>query len=222
MNRTLLLGLSVLSLVLVATPAYAQVDSASVLGPQRDGFTMGATFGRGSIEVACDTCVEATLTEALSVSAHAGYMITPRLALLGEHWTVRYNARGGPLFNDNERHLVAQHMSTVAAQLFVTNRLWIKAGVGVGWHITDGEYDNAPKPRSTVGIAANGSASPVPSDEPEDEGSAGAASFAAIGWELAHNSVFACDIQFRVGATKRHDARYEVYNTGLNIGFNWY
>ena len=48
------------------------------------------------------------------------------------------------------------------------------------------------------------------------------ASFAAIGWELAHNSTFAAEIQFRIGASRRHDDLYQVYNTGLNIGFNWY
>lgn len=219
-----MLGLAVatsLSLLLLASPARAERDAhSSVLSPNRDGFTMGATFGRGSIEVDCGTCGDAKLTEALSISAHAGYMITPRLALLGEHWSVRYNARGGPLFDDSERHLVAQHISAVAAQLFVTNRLWIKAGVGVGWHITDGDYDKD-LPAAPMAIAA-AQGQGMPGGEDDAGSSAGRASFAAIGWELAQNSVFAADIQLRIGATRRADDRYQVYNTGLNIGFNWY
>ena len=222
MQRKLALAVATsLSLLLLASPAGAQRDwQSSELGPNRDGFTMGASFGRGSIEVDCGTCGEAKLTEALSISAHAGYMITSRLALLGEHWSVRYNARGGPLFDDTERHLVAQHISMVAAQLFVTNSVWVKAGLGVGWHITDGDYaKDLPDPAPMTIAAAQGQG---PQPGPEEDRGTGAASFAAIGWEVAHNSVFAADIQLRIAATKRPDERFQVYNTGLNIGFNWY
>jgi hypothetical protein len=221
MQRTLLLGLPLsLSLLLCSSPAKAERDvHKSVLSPVRDGFTMGATFGRGSIEVDCATCSSAKLTEALSVSAHAGYMVTPQLAVLGEHWSVRYNARGGALFDDSQRHLVAQHISTIAAQLFVTNRLWVKAGLGVGWHITDGDYDKIQPSSEPMPVAAKGS-SVSPAESESD--SSGSASFVAVGYELAHNKVFAADIQLRVGATRLADDRYKVYNTGLNVGFNWY
>lgn len=227
MQRTLLLVLPFVSTVLfVSRPAEADIghDKVVTTNPVRDGFTMGATFGRGSIDVRCATCRDAKLTEALSVSAHVGYMVTPRLALLGEQWSVRYNARGGALFDDSARHLVAQHMSTIAGQLFVTNRLWVKAGLGVGWHITDGDYDNAPRsaspmPTSPMPIASRSPS--IPEERPEGRVT-GTATFAAIGLELAHNSVLAVDLQFRVGTTRRPDDRYQVYNTGLNVGFNWY
>ena len=208
------------TLLLLTAEATADRDvEKGVLSPIRDGFFAGASFGRGSIEVDCSTCDKAKLTEALSVTAHAGYMVTPRVGLVGEHWSVRYNERGGPLFDDSERHLVAQHMSTIAAQLFVTNRLWVKAGLGVGWHISDGDYDKdlpatVPQPVSKSG----GQQMP----ETSDGSVMGSATFAAVGYELAHNSVFAADIQFRVGTTRRPDDRYQILNTGLNIGFNWY
>jgi hypothetical protein len=181
---------------------------------------MGASFGRGSIDVNCPSCGDATLTEALSVAAHAGYMITPRLALLGEHWSVRYNARGGALFDDSARHLVAQHISSIAAQLFVTHRIWVKAGLGMGWHITDGEYARPPAATGPMPVAAKGSSSMEPPSE--ESTSIGAASFMALGLEVAHNSVFAAEIQFRVGTSRAPDDRYQVYNTGLNVGFSWY
>ena len=208
------------TLLLLTTSAAAETDRGPrALSPARDGLIMGASFGRGSIEVDCDTCDSAKLTEALSLAAHIGYMVTPRIGIVGEHWTVRYNARGGALFDDSERHLVAQHMSTIAAQLFVTNRIWLKAGFGVGWHITDGDYDkdlpnNGPRP-----VSAKAGARPEDMSEKTDLGNA---TFAAIGWEIAHNSVFAADIQFRVGTTRRSDDRYEILSTGMNVGFNWY
>ena len=221
MRRTLLLAVSVLATPLVfSSPAEASHDRHKrVTSPVRDGFTMGATFGRGSIDVKCATCADAKLTEALSVSAHVGYMVTPRLALLAEHWSVRYNARGGALFDDSEDHLVAQHISTFAGQLFVTNSLWIKAGLGVGWHITDGDYDKDLSATTPMPIGANGTSSPKGESRSR---ASGTASFAAIGLELAHNEVCAVDIQFRVGTTRLSDERYQVYNTGLNVGFNWY
>lgn len=213
-----LIGLSTLLLLTGFAAADRDVHK-SVLGPNRDGFIVGASYGRGSIEVQCDNCETAKLKEALSVAAHVGYMVTPRIGILGEHWAVRYNSRGGALFDDAERHLVAQHMSTIAAQLFVTNRLWIKAGVGVGWHITDGDYGKdspefGPRPAGAIG----GGKMP----EESDDAALGNAAFAAVGYELAHNSVFAVDLQFRVGSTKRIDDKYQILNTGLNVGFNWY
>lgn len=221
MQRALLSSLLAFPIMLLLTgSALAERDDhRSVLSPERDGLTMGASFGRGSIEVDCDTCDAATLREALSLAAHIGYMVTPRIALVGEHWTVRYNERGGPLFDDSERHLVAQHMSTIAAQIFVTRRLWLKAGVGVGWHITDGDYDKDLPMSGPVATSARGDGR-MP--EKSDSAALGNATFAALGWEFAHNTVFAADIQFRVGTTRRPDERYQILNTGLNIGFNWY
>ncbi len=220
MQRAIASLIGVSTLLLLTGAASADRDAfKDTQGPNRDGFMVGASYGRGTLEVQCDTCEAATLTDALSVAAHVGYMVTPRVAILGEYWTVRYNARGGALFDDSEKHLVSQQMATVAAQLFVTNRLWLKAGVGAGWHITDGDYDkdlpnNGPRPASVSG------GQKMPEDS--NNSTAGNAAFAAIGWELAHNSVFAADIQFRVGTTKRLDNKYQILNTGLNVGFNWY
>ena len=221
MQRAIPSAIAALSTLLLLTGlAAAERDSGeSAVSPIRDRFIVGASFGRGSLEVECDTCEAAKLTEALSVAGHIGYMVTPRIAIVGEHWTVRYNARGGPLFDDSERHLVAQHMSTVAAQLFVTDSIWLKAGAGVGWHITDGDYDKDLPNFGPTPVNATGGERP---DEMDTGRKFGNATFAAIGWEVAHNSIFAADIQFRVGTTTRADNRYKILNTGMNVGFNWY
>ena len=221
-------GLLALVSVSLSVPALlgsstAQADTVIVAeAPKRDGLMMGASIGRGSIAVECKRCDEGTLTDALSVAAHVGYMITPRLAILGEHWSVRYNQRGGAWFDDSVYHLVAQHQSMLAAQLFVTDSVWLKAGLGVGWHVTDGRYAQPPLPVEQSGA-------PLPAaGKGEDQGPAsevssdGAATALSLGWEFAHNSVFAADVQLRLGTTRNFDGKYDVVNTGINVGFNWY
>lgn len=217
--RRLFLSLSLLAALLMASRR-AQAGSSwdkIATTPVRDGFTMGATIGRGSIEVQCATCPDAKISEALSVSGHAGYMVTPQLSIVGEHWMLRFNERGSKFFDDSEIHLVAQQMTTIATQLFVTNRVWIKGGIGFGWHITDGDYDASPA--ATEGLPNKHQ--PAPKEMSEGK-ILGTATFVAVGVELAHNEVFAVDLQLRGGTTRRPDGRYQVYNTGLNVGFNWY
>jgi hypothetical protein len=215
------LGIGVLAVGL-SWSAHAAADryDFEASTPQRDGFVVGASFGRGSIDVKCDSCGNRpSLKEALSVAAHVGYMITPRLAVLGEHWSVRYNARGGHWFDDSVAHLVAQHITAVAAQVFVTDSVWLKAGIGVGRHISDGDYARQHSGPQTPMVVSKDSMGPAPSESPSG---ASPASFVAVGWEFAHNSMFAAEIQLRTGTTRRPDNLYQVYNAALNVGFNWY
>lgn len=191
-----------------------------VEAPDRHGLTFGLSIGRGSIEVECGSCARAPkLKEALSVAAHVGYMILPRIAVTAEHWTVRYNERGGRWFDDSQRHLVAQRITAVAAQAFVTDSIWLKAGVGVGWHIGDGDYTK-PSPSVEPGPIAVGSAGPKPTDGDDAGLQVRPAYFTAIGWEFARNRSLAAEVQLRVAATQGPD--YQVLNTGLNFGMSWY
>ncbi len=190
----------------------------------RNGLFGGLSFGRGSIAVSCDDCGTgtATLTEALSLEGHAGYMLTPQLAVIGEHWTIRYNARGGDLFDDSASHLVAQHVSSVGAQLFLGHSLWIRTGFGVGWHISDGEYA---KRTATVQDTPSGSVALQQQRQPSTSaaaGGVGAAYFAAVGWEVAHSRSFVAEVQLRAASTHRSDDQYQVRNVGLNVGASWY
>ena len=195
--------------------------------PVRDGFMAGASIGRGSIDIECDNCDGvAPVTEALSLTAHAGYMITPRLALLGEHWTVRYNDRGSEWFDDAAPHLIAQRVFAVAGQAFVTDRVWLKAGFGFGWHISDSHYAKGgppvPPQGGAVPAAGVGAAGGVTPMDSTDRTGASPAYFVASGFEFAHNEFFAADVQVRVGATRRPQDEYQIYNTAVNVGFNWY
>lgn len=223
-----LIGLLALSgLLFLGSPAEAgPFRDKLATTPVRDGLTMGASVGRGSIDVRCATCVDAKLTEAVSASGHVGYMVTPRLAVVGEYWLVRFKDRGSTLFDDSEVHLVSQHNSALAAQVFVTERLWIKGGFGFGWHFSDGDY-RAPAPSVEEGMPTNTHSGAMTKSEDVIQGlpegpAQGTTRFVALGVELAHNHVFSADIQLRAAKTSFPSGRYEVYNTGLNVGFNWY
>ncbi len=194
---------------------------------ERDGLFGGISFGRGSIDVDCGDCAGSggTLTEALSLETHVGYMLTPQLALVGEHWTVRYNARGGALFDDNAPHLVAQHVSSLGAQLFFGKSFWVRTGVGVGWHISDGDYAKRVGPSGQVQAVTTeiNNTQQSPERPPLEEiPGPGASYFAAIGWEVAHSRSFVAEVQLRAASTQRADDAYQVRNVGLNVGASWY
>ena len=210
-----------------ASASHSSDRSSDPNALQRDGLFGGFSFGRGSIDVDCGDCPSGggTLTEALSLETHVGYMLTSQLALIGEHWTIRYNARGGALFNDNAPHLVAQHVSSLGAQLFLGKSFWVRTGVGIGWHISDGDYAKRIGPSGQMQAVTTGANNAQQSPErPPSEAvpGPGASYFAAIGWEVAHNRSFAAEIQLRAASTHRTDDAYEVRNVGLNVGASWY
>ncbi|MEM9490223.1 MAG: hypothetical protein AAGC55_13840 [Myxococcota bacterium] len=187
----------------------------------RDGWSFGLTVGRGSIEISCSACDVAPLTEALSMTVHVGRMITPRLALGIEHWTVRYNDRGSEWFDDSAEHLVAQRISTLSAQLWLSKHLWVRGGAGIGRHIGDSRYvrtdynrimSTNPNARSSVPVEDMGE--PVNSYSP--------ALVAAIGFEFARRTDMAVDLQLRIGTTRRSSEQFQVHNTGFVVGVNWY
>lgn len=192
----------------------------------RDGLFAGVSFGRGSIEVSCGTCSSGggTLSEGLSVEGHAGFMLTPQIGVVGEHWSVRYNQRGGAIFNDSTPHLVAQHISTIGAQVFLGHGFWFRTGVGVGKHITDGDYAKKKNPSGTV-FFAGGAAGEVDSASPDTQESLSSFSpayYAAAGWEFAHTESLAAEIQFRIASTERPKDEYQIRNVGFNVGLSWY
>ena len=218
-RRFLFAVLAVLGALATSRTADAQVDGRRIAG-ERSGFAFGFSFGRGGLDVECPRCGNvAAITEGLSLTAHAGFLLSPNLALLAEHWTVRWNDRGSEWFDDGADHLVAQRMTFAAAQLWLTPTLWLKAGLGVGWHISDSLYTKPPLPSDRSPRPASLSGETGSHDE---AGRAAPAYFTAIGWEYAHTATFAADIQLRFGATRRPADEYQIYTTGLNFGLSWF
>ena len=202
--------------VLSDRPRAPSVDDGA---PEHRRFFGGLTLGRGSIEISCAICDNvAPIREALSYSGHVGWMILPRVAVVAEHWNVSYNDRGTEWFDDSADHLIAQRMTTIGAQVWVASRLWLRAGVGVGRHISDSRYakpwlyDDEAALRAAAGTIV----------EHDEASRFTPAVTGAIGYEWARNSRFAVDVQLRAGATHRPDDEYQVFNTALVFGASWF
>jgi hypothetical protein len=194
----------------------APAAPAAAAAPARSGIFGGLSIGRGSIGIECDRCQNvATITEALSLSAHVGWMLNPSLAVVGEHWTVRYNDRGSEWFDDSAEHLIAQRISTVGGQLWVAPTLWVRAGLGVGKHISDSHYTKSLPPPSGVRASSVG-------EELEAPGDWTGAAAAAIGYEFAHTPRFAAEVILRVGTTRRPSDEFQIHNTAITFGASWY
>lgn len=199
---------------------------AEVVAPvtERSGLMFGVSIGRGSIDVECDQCdnVDA-LTEALSYTGHVGYMVTPSLAVVLEHWAVRYNDRGSEWFNDSADHLVAQQMNLLQGQLWIGKRLWIKGGLGYGKHISDSRYANPRWNMDDDGTLRAGEAGGGNTGgEGESYSEYAPAAMLGIGFEFARTTKFAVDVQLRAASTRRPSDEYQIYNTGFVFGINWY
>src|SRR5688572_2265489 len=142
----------VVVLLLVAAPAAAHADegdgllaATSEAGGPRTGWMYGANIGRGRLDISCPGCGDmAGLNDALSIGGHVGKMVGPRLAVMLDLWMVHYNDRDNGWFGDSQDHLVQQRIAMGAAQLWVSRRLWLRAGLGAGHHESDADYTEAP------------------------------------------------------------------------------
>src|SRR5688500_16623361 len=68
---------------------------------------VGGSIGRGQldIDVDCGRCDGiGRLNEALSLSAHAGVLVAPRVGVLAEMWMVRFQDRDTLRFADSSDH----------------------------------------------------------------------------------------------------------------------
>lgn len=212
-------ALTLLAVDQAAAQSPNQVEKAVDSGG-RDRFTFGASIGRGSIAIDCPICDDvAPLTEGLSLSVHGGYMLTPRFAILGEYWSVRYNNRGSDWFPDSRDHAVLQHIVTVSGQLWLTKQLYVRAGLGVGRHSSDSLYTKPDVYESDDALlrAQRG----MGTGERSTGVNASATTF-GVGFEFAHTKNFAADVQLRIGRTDTNESKFSVTNTALTFGVAWY
>jgi len=127
----------------------------------------------------------------LSLEGHIGGMINPRLALMGDFWA---NIRSIP----NSDATTWSGIYTAALQYWVNDIFWLKGGLGIG-HMQI--YSN------TQDV--------VFGDE------TGLAAMGAAGVELIQSSVFALDIQGRLGHGF-YSQGGDVNNFAFLVGVNWY
>jgi hypothetical protein len=204
--------------------APAPVVTNALPSLERTGFTFGASIGRGNIDMACEGCGNLpSLEEALSYSVHGGYMLAPRLALVGEFWDVRYNDRNSSFFTDSNDHVVSQQMVTVGAQLWLLKSLWLRAGIGSARHISDSQFSKRRGfPGGRVPAASGDSSSGQTEPDPGRVSAWAPSAVAAVGWEFVHTRTFAVDVQVRAANSRMDGGDYNVRNLAVVFGANWY
>ncbi len=149
----------------------------------RHGLIFGVGIGFGGIGATdCGNC-----GLGLAGELHLGGMVTPRFGLMYDVSSV-----WRPIDAASD---LTQTIHTIAAQLWLTNRLWVKGGFGIG-HITLRDDFNG------------------------DVTETAAAGLGAIGFEMAQSPWFALDLQFRL-AYAGYDSGGATNGMAL-IGFNWY
>ncbi len=203
----------------VPAPGDGVAPQRAVDGP-REGLTFGAAIGRGDIQIDCPSCDGLKpITEGLSLSLYGGLMLTPRLSVVGEYWSVSYNGRGSDWFPDAQDHYVAQHMVLAGAQLWVLSSLYVRAGIGTGWHHSDGFYARNDRVQPGQPVPASTDAGQMSRSSPSRFAPAASV---GIGFEFAHTRTFACDVMLRAGSTRRPADSYQVHNVALTFGAAWF
>jgi hypothetical protein len=179
--------------VTVAAPAFADtVVVAADTSNERSGLVLGASIDGGNLGCQTkngDDCGNGTHA-AGGLSVHAGLMIGPRLAILGEAWAMAHT----------EDSLTAtQAMATGNLRAWLAPRLWLQGGFGVARSKIS--YD------SSLFMASSTSAT-VP------------AVSAAIGLELVHSPAFGLDVELRGGSgLYRDDVRIYNAALGVGVTF---
>lgn len=177
------------SSVAFAQPGAPGPEPAPELGVvQRSGFLIGFSLGGGSF--ALQDCDECETLSGLGLDIHLGGMITPRLALMFDGSGVAHSLEDGGS--------VVHVIDTIAAQYWVTPRVWVKGGVGVGQlSVNDDTGARVAESETGTGVLLAG------------------------GVELLQTESFALDLQLR-GSAVTYDEANTISMGSINLGFNWY
>ncbi|HET6610496.1 MAG TPA: hypothetical protein VFG83_00830 [Kofleriaceae bacterium] len=165
----------------------------------RQGWTAGAGLGFGGLDTDSGVldCFECDYDPtAVGLNAHLGYMINPRVQLLGEVWAQFQQI-------DVDGYGIGyQSMVLAAIQFWALPQLWLKGGLGV----------------ATLGVTYD--------DGYDEELAEGAALMLAAGYEVYSAPDFAVDLELRVGAGSYPDADNgfgdSAQSVMLSLGFDFY
>tara|TARA_R110002096_G_scaffold433887_2_gene653771 strand:- start:79345 stop:79959 length:615 start_codon:yes stop_codon:yes gene_type:complete len=171
-------------------PGYQQPNYGpppAPIGIQRDGFVIGFSVGGGVLtNDQCDSCDS---LEGGAFELHLGFMVTPQLALLVEGFGVSHTEQDITL---------SQSMGLLAAQYWVTPKLWIKGGLGSGRISVSNDAGEQ------LGVSEQGAGAMI-----------------AAGYEVYQGRAFAVDLSLRSAAVS-YDESDTVTQTAATVGFNWY
>ena len=171
-------------------PGYGSAPTSTTpLGVvDRRGFIIGFSLGGGAFSLA--DCGDCDTLSGLGLDIHLGGMLTPRLALMFDGSGVAHAIEGGGT--------IVHVIDTAAAQYWITPRVWIKGGLGIGQlSVNDDEGNRVAASETGAGVLLAG------------------------GVELVQTRGFALDLQLRASAVNYDDAD-TITMSSLNLGFNWY
>lgn len=169
--------MGVVAMVVLGAPMLGAPDALAV---ERTGFVIGIGAGVGQSRI------EGESNTALGTDFHIGGMLGYKTALLLEGYAVTDSEEGVTL---------SLGVSTLAVQRWVSDKVWVKAGVGSGFVFVSGDGESASE-RYGLGLLG------------------------AAGYELVQRQKFTLDLQGRFSTMSREGVR--VNNVGANIGFNWW
>lgn len=163
--------------------------------PVRRGLTLGFDLGLGSMDarsgpLRCDGCQNDPAAGQLGF--WIGAMLNPRFALMF-HGSIT-----GQALDDNGDETLVNSTALLAAKVWLSRRLWLKAGLG---------------------FASLSISSDIGGDEKLDEGGAG---MIGIGFEAIHSRKFAMDIALTATSSSYEAIDEEISIGTLNLGFSWF
>ncbi len=186
-------GLAAGLIVASAAPALADTASVTRYGePARNGLVLGAAIAGGNMGCQTDDgddCGDGAHA-AGGFSVHAGAMVNPRVAILGEAWGMAHT---------HDDLTATQVIATANVRGWVAPRLWLQAGLGVARSKLS--FDAGP-------IMASDTSSVVP------------AAAVAVGLELIQTASFGLDVELRGGSgLYRDDVRIYNAAVGVGVSF---
>lgn len=192
MKSWLSLSLAVAGGLVATAPAYADTVVVAANSDVRTGLVLGASLQGGNM--GCQTkdgedCGNGAHA-AGGLTVHAGGMVTPNIAILGEFWGMAH---------EHDDITATQVMATANIRGWLVPRLWLQGGVGVARSKIS--FDSGP-------FMASDTSSTVPAVD------------AALGLELIQTPTFGLDVQLRGGSgVYRDDVRIWNASLGVGVSF---
>lgn len=154
---------------------------------------VGFDFGVGIFDASCSAC---EYLGGLSLDVYGGVLVSPRVALLVELWTLAHLL---PADREGTSGLALHSFATLQGRLWMLPEVWMGAGVGAGaLSVTSGE----------------------------DAGTGlGPALVLSLGTEVHHRPDTGVDLALRLGVTFLEDDNrrsFELYQIAATVGWHWY
>lgn len=179
----------------VSDPADPDLEPVYVADYRAPGhLAIGFDFGVGVLGGTCSGCDRGL--GGLALDVFAGAQLTPRLAVVGDLWTIIHLL---PADSADSRGVATHTFATAAARFWALPELWLQAGVGGAAFRVDGSR--------------------------EDQSDLAPAFAVSIGGEVEHRPTRSIALTARLGVGRYEDddgSPTTLYNIAAVVGWHWY